>query len=68
MRSATTPVVSGQRASSWPAALDPAQGLSGLPLAASTDPVSSYLLGVITAYVTGFIATWIIGFDDPPKE
>ena len=43
-------------------------GLSGLPLAASTNPVSIYLLGVITAYVSGFIATWIIGFDDPPKE
>lgn len=40
-------------------------GLSGLPLAASTDHILLYLLGLLTAYVTGFIATWIIGFQDP---
>lgn len=42
-----------------------ALGISGLPLAASTDNILIYLLGLITAYATGFIATWIIGFDDP---
>ena len=43
-------------------------GLSGLPLAASTTQISSYLLGVLVAYAGGFIATWIIGFDDPVEE
>lgn len=40
-------------------------GLSGLPLAASTDHILLYLLGLLTAYGVGFIATWIIGFQDP---
>lgn len=40
-------------------------GLSGLPLAASTDHILSYLAGLITAYSVGFIATWLIGFQDP---
>ena len=43
-------------------------GISGLPLAATTNNVAIYLLGVLVAYVAGFIATWILGFDDPPEE
>lgn len=43
-------------------------GISGLPLAASTDNIPVYLLGLATAYVAGFIATWIIGFDDPQEN
>ena len=43
-------------------------GISGLPLAAATDQIPVYLLGLITAYIGGFIATWLIGFDDPPEE
>lgn len=43
-------------------------GISGLPLAAATNHIFFYLTGVITAYVTGFICTWLIGFDDPPEE
>lgn len=39
-------------------------GISGLPLAAAADNIPIYLLGLVTAYITGFIATWIIGFDD----
>jgi len=42
-----------------------ALGISGLPLAACTDNIPIYLLGLIVAYAGGFIATWIIGFDDP---
>lgn len=44
-----------------------AMGISGLPLAASTDNIPIYLTGLVTAYITGFIATWIIGFHDPPE-
>lgn len=40
-------------------------GLSGLPLTASTDHMLTYLIGLLTAYAAGFIATWIIGFRDP---
>ncbi len=43
-------------------------GISGLPLAAATDQIPIYLLGLITAYIGGFIATLVIGFDDPPEE
>ena len=43
-------------------------GLSGLPLAASTDKIIFYLLGLIVAYIAGFIATLIIGFNDPTEE
>ncbi|WP_293986001.1 PTS transporter subunit EIIC [Megasphaera sp.] len=42
-------------------------GISGLPLAASTDNIPMYLLGLVTAYVAGFIATYILGFDDPKE-
>lgn len=40
-------------------------GLSGLPLAASTDHIPAYLFGLLTAYGTGFLATCAIGFNDP---
>lgn len=43
-------------------------GISGLPLAAATDQIPIYLLGLLTAYVSGFAATWLLGFDDPPEE
>ncbi len=40
-------------------------GISGLPLAATTNNIPMYLLGVAVSYVVGFVATWILGFDDP---
>ena len=43
-------------------------GLSGLPLAASTDDIPCYLLGLLAAYTAGFIAAWIIGFNDPADD
>ncbi len=43
-------------------------GISGLPLAATTNNVPVYLLGVGVSYVAGFIATWILGFEDPEEE
>lgn len=43
-------------------------GISGLPLAATTNNIPVYFLGLITAYVVGFIATWFIGFDDPAEN
>ena len=43
-------------------------GLSGLPLTASTDKMLYYLIGLFTAYIFGFIATLIIGFNDPIEE
>lgn len=42
-----------------------ALGISGLPLAASTDNIPIYLLGLAVSYAVGFIAAWILGFDDP---
>lgn len=42
-------------------------GISGLPLAAGTDHIGIYLLGLLVSYLAGFIATWLIGFDDPPE-
>ena len=42
-------------------------GISGLPLAATTNNMPVYLLGLLVAYVVGFVATWIIGFDDPAE-
>lgn len=44
-----------------------ALGISGLPLAASTDNIPIYLLGLAVSYAAGFAATWIIGFDDPEE-
>lgn len=43
-------------------------GISGLPLAAGTDHIALYLLGLITAYAAGFAATWLLGFDDPAEK
>ena len=40
-------------------------GISGLPLAATTNNIPVYLIGLVTAYIVGFIATWLLGFDDP---
>ena len=45
-----------------------ALGISGIPLAAATNNVFLYLCGVFIAYLAGFIATWLAGFDDPPEE
>ncbi|MBR0261211.1 MAG: PTS transporter subunit EIIC [Selenomonadaceae bacterium] len=42
-------------------------GISGLPLAATTNNIPIYFLGLVTSYIVGFIATWILGFDDPPE-
>ena len=42
-------------------------GISGLPLAATTNNIAVYFIGLLTAYIVGFIATWIIGFDDPAE-
>ena len=42
-------------------------GISGIPLSAATNNIPVYFLGLIVAYVVGFIATWLIGFDDPPE-
>lgn len=42
-------------------------GISGLPLAAATNNIPIYLLGVLVAYAAGFAATWLLGFDDPPE-
>ncbi len=43
-------------------------GISGLPLAGATDNIVIYLLGLLTAYAAGFIATWVLGFDDPAEQ
>ncbi|MCF6459852.1 PTS transporter subunit EIIC [Clostridium sp. Cult3] len=42
-------------------------GISGLPLAIIIDQgnVGYYLLGILGAYIGGFIATYLIGFEDP---
>ena len=42
-------------------------GISGLPLAATTNNIPVYFVGLITSYIAGFIATWILGFDDPAE-
>ena len=43
-------------------------GISGLPLAAVSSNIPVYLLGILTAYAVGFLATWLIGFDDPEEQ
>lgn len=43
-------------------------GISGLPLAATTNNIPIYLAGLLTAYAGGFIATWILGFNDPEED
>ncbi|MDY6299774.1 PTS transporter subunit EIIC [Selenomonas bovis] len=42
-------------------------GISGLPLAAATDNIPIYLLGLLAAYLGGFLATLILGFADPEE-
>lgn len=44
-----------------------AMGISGLPLAAATNYSFQYLIGVLIAYIGGFMLTWLIGFEDPPE-
>ena len=43
-------------------------GISGLPLAGATDHIAVYLSGLLTAYAVGFIATWLLGFEDPEEQ
>ena len=43
-------------------------GISGLPLAATTNNIGMYFVGLLTAYAAGFIATWLLGFDDPLEQ
>lgn len=42
-------------------------GISGLPLAAVSNNIPMYLAGLLTAYVVGFAATWLLGFEDPEE-
>lgn len=44
-----------------------ALGISGLPLAPATTNVTVYLLGLAAAYVAGFVAAWLLGFEDPKE-
>ena len=44
-----------------------ASGISGLPLALASNRIKVYLIGLLIAYLAGFIATWLIGFDDLPE-
>lgn len=44
-----------------------AMGLSGLPLAALVSSPAKYIIGVIIAYAGGFIATYLLGFEDPQE-
>lgn len=45
-------------------------GLSGIPLALliQSNKVFQYLLGILGAYIAGFIATSLLGFNDPVEE
>ncbi|WP_422446646.1 PTS transporter subunit EIIC [Thermoanaerobacterium sp. DL9XJH110] len=45
-------------------------GISGIPLAALIQPekIVYYLLGLAVSYIAGFIATYLLGFDDPVDE
>lgn len=47
-----------------------AMGVSGLPLAflIRSDQILLYLMGLVIAYASGFLITWIVGFDDPPDD
>lgn len=40
-------------------------GLSGLPLAAITNVPLVFMIGVLVAYAGGFVATLVLGFEDP---
>lgn len=39
-------------------------GISGLPLAMVVNKIGIYILAVLVAYVAGFIATYLLGFED----
>ncbi len=43
-------------------------GISGIPLAGTTNNILAYLAGIVFSYIAGFIAAFILGFDDPPEE
>ena len=45
-----------------------ASGISGLPLALATNKLKIYLIGLLISSVAGFIAAWLIGFDDLPQK
>lgn len=40
-------------------------GLSGIPLAATTNIPLMFIIGLLAAYAGGFIATMLLGFEDP---
>ena len=40
-------------------------GLSGLPLAAITSTPLLFVIGLVAAYIGGFFATLLLGFEDP---
>ncbi|MFV3012362.1 PTS transporter subunit EIIC [Clostridium botulinum] len=40
-------------------------GLSGLPLAAITSTPLLFIIGLVAAYIGGFFATLLLGFEDP---
>ncbi|MDQ0150835.1 PTS transporter subunit EIIC [Eubacterium multiforme] len=40
-------------------------GLSGIPLAATTNNAGKFLIGLLVAYIAGYIATRILKFNDP---
>ncbi|MCL2888265.1 MAG: PTS transporter subunit EIIC [Elusimicrobia bacterium] len=40
-------------------------GISGIPLTPLTTAPVIYLLGILIAYVSGFIISWFMGFEDP---
>lgn len=42
-------------------------GLSGLPLALTTNKPAMFLIGLVVAYIAGFIATYLLGFEDPQE-
>lgn len=45
-------------------------GISGIPLAALIEPnkIIYYVLGLLISYTAGFIATYLLGFEDPVDE
>ena len=42
-------------------------GISGLPLTPTVNNIPVYLLGLVASYAAGFVATWLLGFDDPEE-
>ena len=45
-----------------------ASGISGLPLALATNKTGIFIIGLLISYVAGFIAAWLIGFEDLPEQ